>query len=330
MALDETEPLLPLELILQVIEAVLPSHDSAIIPRKHSATKTLLTFTLVSRSTYVVASRLLRQRCVYLDSSRALGTFLRCIPRLWPSLPLVLSLKNITMLYLKPFTHTLDDQPIALWIRELFCEVCESLTRLVIDIPFASMDPFDDHLNVRKTLRDGFARLTKLEEFICIGDYPSLSMAGGETDIWRLWPELQRLVLFKVPMSNHWLWWNIATLPKLHTVIFPRPQRSKEYNIKDEYFRKLPPDDPLLKRKLRVMMVDTEMQYSNVPMNTTDWDEIDPDMWMRVELYTVPTAEYGRDDEWKLCSDWVRQAAVNGTLWEWEGDLAADAGAQDS
>ena len=317
-------PRLPPELILQIIEAVLPSRPGAILSASHPATKTLLALTLVSRVTYEAASRLLRQRCVSLDSSPRLGTFLRCLPRLVPTLPPTLSLRGITTLYLRPFGRTLDDQPLALWVRELFCEVCDSLRRLVVDMPFATMDRWSDHLSVRRTLRDGFARLARLEEFVCVRDYPTLSMADDETDVWRLWPELRRLVLFKVPVDNHWFWWDVATLPQLDTVVLPRPRNVAGVNVKDEYFHKLARDDPLLSREIRLVLVDVEKEH--VPVVTTRWAEIDPAGRMTVEVYDVPTAFYGDEDADDLCSDWVRQAARNGSLWEWKGAVVQQPG----
>lgn len=313
-------PKLPPELLQLVIESVLPANPRALLPTTHSSARTLLALTQVSRLTYKLASKLLRQRCLYLDSDRRLANTLLCMDRFVPTLPPVLSLRNITSLYLSPFAGSLDNQPTAMWVRELFCEVCESLRRLVVHMPFGSLDLLDDHLNVRRTLRNGFEQLTRLEEFVCLGEYPALSTPDMNTDVWRLWPDLQRLVLFNVPADSHWLWWDIATLPHLTHVVLARPQRLELANIKDEYFHKLPRDDPRLDREIKIVLVGVPEELP-ASLTTTRWKEIDPKGRMTVEQYEVPTAFYGDETPSELVTSWVRRAALDSSLWSWEADV---------
>lgn len=311
---------LPPELLQLVVESVLPTNPHALLPTSHSSAKTLLALTQVSRLTYRLASKLLRQRCLYLDSDRRLANTLLCMDRFVPSLPPVLSLRNITSLYLSPFGASLDNQPTAMWVRELFCEVCESLRRLVVHMPFGSLDLMDDHLNVRRTLRDGFEQLARLEEFVCLGEYPALSTPDMNTDVWRLWPDLRRLVLFNVPADSHWLWWDIATLPHLTHVVLARPQRLEVANIKDEYFHKLPRDDPRLDREIKIVLAGVPEEMPGT-LTTTRWKEIDPKGRMTVEQYDVPTAFYGDETPSELVTSWVRRAALDSSIWDWEGDV---------
>ena len=313
---------LPPELLQVVVESVLPSNPKALFPTSHSATRTLLALTRVSRVTYKLASKLLRQRCLHLDSSKRLAKLLLCMDRFVPTLPPTLSLRQVTSLYLSPFETGLDDQPTAKWVRELFCEVSDSLRRLVVQMPFRSLDPLDDHLNVRRTLREGFEQLTRLEEFVCLGDYPALSVADGNTDVWRLWPELRRLVLFDVPADNHWLWWDIATLPKLAHVVLARPQSLEAVNIKDEYFHKLPRDDPALDRQIRVMLLGAA--YEIPPITVARWREIDPRGRMTVEQYEVPMPFYGDETPNEMVTSWIKRGALDGGLWEWKGQMIGE------
>ena len=51
------------------------------------------------------------------------------------------------------------------------------------------------------------------------------------------------------------------------------------------------------------------------------WRDADPEMKMRVMVYDVPTSFYGDEDSITLCQDWVKAAALRGTLWDWEGYL---------
>ncbi|KAF5023341.1 hypothetical protein F66182_4649 [Fusarium sp. NRRL 66182] len=314
-----TQRALPPELLYHVIESVLPSNPHALIPPSHISTKTLLSLSRVSRDAYGVATRLLRERCLYIDSSRRLALLLLCVPRLIASLPPVLSLRNITSLYLAPFGDKLDDQPTASWVRELFCEVCGTLRRLVVDMPFQSLDPLDDHLNVRRTLREGFERLDMLEEFVCLGDYPALSLQDSPTDVWGLWPDLKRLTIFSAPVDSHWLWWYIAAKPMLEHVVLARPLNVEAANIKDEYFHKLPRDDVRLDREIKITLLDAAFVWRGV--KTWRWEEIDPKGRMTVELYDVPTSFYGDEMPRELVTSWVRRGALDGSLWDWEGEV---------
>lgn len=242
---------------------------------------------------------------------------LLCLPRCVPSLRSTLLLRNVTGIYLAPFGATLDDQPTAMWVRELLCEVSETLRRLVVHMPFATLDRLTDHLNVRKILREGFEMLHGLQEFACVGDYPSLSLEDGQTDIWRLWPNLRRLALFNVPLDNHWLWWDIATLPELSCVVLARPQLLKETNIKKEYFHKLPRDDPRLEREIKILLMDVDCSASDVL--STDWKRHDPKNRMTIEVFEVPTAYYGDETAHEVVTSWAKRGALEGSLWGWDG-----------
>ncbi|KAH7170792.1 hypothetical protein EDB81DRAFT_776670 [Dactylonectria macrodidyma] len=319
---------LPLELILHVIEHVVPSNPEILLSSSHPSTKTLLALTRVSRDTYAPAVKLLRQRCVLIDSERRLTSLLVCIPRFTPGLSPSLSLRNITSLYLEPFGETLGDKLTACLVRDLFFEVSESLRKLVIAMPFNSVDVFNDHHGVRKILRSGFESLQKLEEFVSIGDYPSLSLSDGPTDIWRLFHDLKRLTLFHVPLNNHWLWWNIATLSKLEHVILAESQQTSGVNIKDEYFHKLPSTDTRLDRDIMIVLMDIAWKWPHI--TNTGWREIDPRGRMTIGVHTVPNdMESGMtqlldDPVSDPVSTYVKDKVINGTLWDRVVDFVAE------
>lgn len=319
---------LPTELLYHVIEAVLPSNPRALIPPSHISTKTLLSLTRVSRDTYGLASRLLRERCLYIDTSRRLAQLLLCIPRLVPSLPPVMSLRNITSLYLAPFGDKLDDLPTAIWVRELFCEICSTLRRLVVSMPFESLELLDDHLDMRRVLREGFERLEKLEEFVCLGDYPVLSIQDAPTEVWGLWPNLKHLTIFGAPVDNHWLWWYIASQRNLEHVILARSLGVEATNIKEEYFHKLPRDDMRLDRNIKITLLDAAFVWRGV--KTSRWKEYDPKGRMTVELYDVPTSFYGDETPRELVTTWVKRGALDGSLWDWKGDTVKETTTNDT
>ncbi|RGP65316.1 hypothetical protein FLONG3_9292 [Fusarium longipes] len=298
------------ELHYHIIEAVLPSNPRTIIPPWHISTKTLVSLTRVSRSTRKVAMRLLLERCPYVDTSRRLELLL-CVPRLY--------LTNITSLYLTPFGNKLNDLPKARLVRKLFFAVRRTLRRLVIDMP---SELVDDHMNVRRILGQGFERLTKLHEFVCLGDYPVLSIQEAPTKVWDVWPDLRRLVIFGAPINNHRLWWHIATRHNLEQVILARPLAVEATNIKEEFFNKLPRDDKRLDRDIKITLLDAAFVCRKV--NTWRWKEYDPEGRITVEVYDVPTSFYGDETPEELVAAWVRRGALNGNLWDWEGEVVED------
>ncbi|PHH67181.1 hypothetical protein CDD81_2950 [Ophiocordyceps australis] len=315
---------LPVELLLHIVECLVPPrHARALLPASHACTKTLLALTRVSRALYPKASRLLRQHCAVLDSRQRLARYRECMARMVPTLPAPSpSLRHITWLHLAPFGASLDDEQTATWVRELLCELSDTLRRLVVQMPFGSLDPLNDHLSVRRTLRTGFEQLSRLDEFVCLGEYPALSVPDGHTDVWRLWPELRRVALFDVPLDSHWLWWDIATLPHLEHVLLARPQHLGATNIKDEYFHKLPRGDRRLGRHIRITLVDVAYHLDRV--DTARWGEIDSSGLMTVEAVEVPLPFYGDETPQKLVTDWVRRRALDGTLWTWSGQRVGD------
>ncbi|KPM40936.1 hypothetical protein AK830_g5591 [Neonectria ditissima] len=308
---------LPLELLCHVMESVLPPNPSVLLPASHVSTKTLLALTLVCRDTYRMANKLLRQRCVLIDTKSRLADYLVCMQRFVPTMPAPPSLSAITSLYLEPFGRLLNDLLAAMWMRELLCQVSDTLRRLVVLIPFQNAQPLHNWQELRRTLREGFERLHKLEEFVAIGDYPVLSVPDAPTDVWRLWPELKRLTLFNAPTDNHWLWWDIATLPKLQHVILARPLSIATTNIKDEYFHKLPRDDARLDRDIRIVLME-DGGLAPPEMRTARWKEIDPHGRMTVELQAVPENPVRFMDPAKLVADFVKEQALSGCLWDGE------------
>ena len=255
---------------------------------------------------------------MHLASFRQLAELTLCMSRLVPSLPPGFSLANITSLYLRPFGPKLDEIPTAKLVKSLFVEVSQSLKKLIIEMPFGTLDTADDHYGVKLTLRDCFNHLSELEEFVAIGEYPELSLPEWQTDVWRLFPCLKRLALFHVPMSSHWLWWNIATLNNLQHVIFAQCRHLSGSNIKEKYFHTLPSDEPALKKRLKVMLMDSA--YETEDVSTVRWKQIDAEERLTVETYSVPLPFYGDESTQQLVTDWVRRCALDGTLWDLDGE----------
>lgn len=250
---------LPIEILLQIIHCVAPPHRRALIPLHHSSTQTLLSLARVCKATHGEATKLFRQHCVFLNTSRRLADLLLCIE--WQrqqqqqdqapkrAHALGSSLRCLTSLYLAPFQRSLDDLPIAIWACEMLFEVAPTLRRLVVKMPFASLPPQEDHLGVHRRLYEGLASLRRLEEFVCLDGYPvgSQSDAGvyqyvdagerpGIGDVWKNWPRLRRLALFGVSLDEGSLWRALGGLAVLEEVILARAAHIDVVNVKEEYF----------------------------------------------------------------------------------------------
>lgn len=341
-------PKLPLELIFSIIASLLG--DPKIIQNpSHSSTKALLSFTLVCRATYPVATNYLREQYLFIDNDRRLRDLINTvestkhrtqgysgtgadIPR---SLPIQ---RPISSLYLSPFAQTLDNQPTAIWIRELFCLVHPTLRRLVIDIPLRSLYPADDHLNVRKTLREAFSLLTALEEFTSVRDELYLDIlepewrTEKETAVWTMWPKLRRLALYNVDADERF-WKSVRNMSELDTVVLTRADGLESTCMKSEYFGTAPvggtsdgtgnmvEGESAPPRPLKVVIVNISTNQPNYMAGRWKWDKVDPNNVMKVMTYDVPTSFYGDENPIYLCQDWVRMAALRGEVWDWEGDM---------
>ncbi|KAF2253973.1 hypothetical protein BU26DRAFT_516226 [Trematosphaeria pertusa] len=297
---------LPLELVLNVITCSLPKPNVLLTP-SHPITQLLYSFALVCKETRRVANRYLRQHCLYLSSELRLRSLLLTIP----TRP---DLRSITALFLAPFGETIDDQPTATWVRELFSYTCTTLKRLIIDIPLRSLYPEHDHLGVRNILREGFQRLEQLEEFVSVRDelFLDITWHGDEPAFWRHWPKLRRLALYN-PDTHADFWRGVAKNPQLETLVLTRADGLRDVNIKAEYFQRA-------SRPLKVLLInveDDQVRFGN--MRRFAWDAVDPKMKMTIATYNVPLFE--EENPIEGCQEYVKTGAEHGTLWDWEGEI---------
>ncbi|PSN71003.1 hypothetical protein BS50DRAFT_477034, partial [Corynespora cassiicola Philippines] len=269
---------LPLELVLHVITCSLPKYPNVLLRPSHPITQTLLSFTLVCHETRRLANRYLRQHCVYLASETSLRSYLLTIP----GRP---DLRNINSLLLAPFgpRDTIDDQPTAFFVRELFNYTCTNLKRLVIDIPLRSLDPEDDHLGVRQILRAGFERLENLEELVSVRDelYLNVSPRGDEPEVWTGWQRLRHLALYNVDADEDF-WSDVAHMPQLESLVLTRADGLGETDIKAQYFNHS-------QRPLRILLVNVEDDHVKLKhMPRASWATVDPENVMTIMRYNVP------------------------------------------
>lgn len=133
---------LQIELVLNIITCALPAAPYATLGPAHPTTKLLVAFSLVCHETGRLAVRYLQKYCVSLDSKARLESFLKTVPH-QPGL------RQITSLSLTPFERDINDLRACYWIRELLCHTCDTLKKLVIDIPLRTCLPQEDLLGVR-------------------------------------------------------------------------------------------------------------------------------------------------------------------------------------
>ena len=293
---------LPLELVLNIVACALPASD-AILPPSHDVTKLLLSFSLVCHETRRVAIRYLRERCVYLSSSKRLSSYILAIKN-------EPELRNATAISLSPFGDTIDDQPICCWVRELFSYTCTTLRRLVIDIPLRSLYPEDDHLAVRPILREAFERLENIEEFVSTRDelYLEITDSGRHPAVWRSWKKLKRLALYNVDLT-FWFWQDVAHLPALETLVLSRSDGNDE-SLDDwaEYFN-------FTEKSLKLIMLGSERQRL-VPNELVSGRVKNRDQVAVVPMIRSVWLRHTWDFSIEECHEFVREHAEKGTLWD--------------
>ncbi|KAF2178406.1 hypothetical protein K469DRAFT_718217 [Zopfia rhizophila CBS 207.26] len=201
-----------LELVLNIITCSLPKYPNVLLHPSHPITQTLLSFTWYAEKHAVsqIATSCHTAYIYRLNHVFARFSFKFQTGQNSAKSPISSS----------PFNHTINDQPTATWVRELFNYTSPSLTRFIIDIPLRSLYPENDHPNVRRMLREGFLRLESLEEFVSVRDelYLDTMHHGGEPEVWRSWPTLRRLALYKVD-AEMGFWNNVGCMPRLDTLV---------------------------------------------------------------------------------------------------------------
>lgn len=291
----------PLELVLNVITCSLPAHDEILSPT-HDVTKALLTWTLVCHETRRLANRYLRERCVYLDSSRRLSTYLVAARR-------NPELGRATTLSLSPFEHTINNLPLCSEVRALFSLTCGTLRRLVIDIPLRSLYPEDDHQSVRRVLRDGFEQLANLEEFVSTKDelYLEVTEDGRHPAVWQNWKKLKRLALYNVDLTFYFFR-DLARLAHLDTLVLSRPDGNDE-SLDDwaEYFK-------LADRPFKLLMLGTERRRL-IPDTLLSGRIKNRAEALHVPKITSVWLHHTIDFDIEECQAFVREHAERGTLW---------------
>ncbi|KOS18490.1 hypothetical protein ESCO_000902 [Escovopsis weberi] len=270
------------------------------------------------------------------------------------SLAPIMPLRHMTSLYLEPFAEKerLGEAGTAAAVGGLLAQVGGTLRRLVVRMPFGPRGEGGEEeeeveeeqeeeeeevvvvVRAKRLLRDGLARLGALEEFVCLGSYPTLGCPGGPGEaadpVWRQWPLLERLVLFGAPVRSGWLWREMAEVPRLESVVLACPERPRGgggaggVNIKRELlgaWRGMRMEaetetETGMGMGMKVTVVDLAYEMEGL-VDREGWEAMDPGGRVRVGEVEVPLSFYGDEERVEAVTAWVRRGALDGSIWGW-------------
>lgn len=233
--------------------------------------------------------------------------------------------------YLAPFyADGLDDQPTAIWIYELLSLLRDSLSHLVIDIPLRSLHPWQDHLNVRPTLRSAFCELRRLETFVSVRDELYLdtrdrSEAGmRQQPVWSRWHGLKKLALYNVDVTDEEFRGGLMCLPRLEKLVLTRADGLDVLSLADELSLGS-------EREVSVVLVDGQSMHHRVryepssaanPTSMQTWMDEEEEAVegqdkekgiqgaMTVVQVDVPMMLEHRSHVIEICQEWVKDRAL--------------------
>lgn len=328
--MQKTMPHLPTEIILQVIDNLVDFGQvrPVAIDARDVRTRVLCSLLTVSRTVHSVAKRHLWTSCMYIDSPHRLELLLRSLHE--P--PFSFGLKPlVTNLYLSPYHGNIDNAKTAARILDLYTTIGPTLKRLVSNIPLRSLHPEEDMNLVRPVLRRAHMRLVNLEEFTSVTDElflvtkPDHWNNEPELEVWTLWPNLRRLALYNVLVSERWAD-SIKSMAHLETLALTRADGLAQFPLPQLFARR---DDF---HALRILIINDSNFNFNDDVNmghgetyeSSNGDEVAvPDMRDykgTVEIVKVPVTIYaGQENSIKGIQRRVRDAALEDTLWAGEG-----------
>ncbi|KAK6958324.1 hypothetical protein Daesc_001122 [Daldinia eschscholtzii] len=291
--MDQTENKsirLPMEIIFQIMSALLPANEKAHLPPWHEAGKLLLAFSRVSHATHDEAIRKLKERCLYASVSRNCRFVLSLKAYQRSNLPLPSIFTNIRRMYICFMGNGSLGRTL-----ELFDHIGPSLRSLTLDYfsPVIELDP-----NEQPEWRRCFKKLTQLEELACTIEILMMASDPNNRDKGEpLWPNLKRLGIIICYMAFD-ISWLFAQSPQLNHIVLRKTVRP---NLAIQI---LPPrDDPshqLPKTPVTVAISEHEDQSIQ--------DKYVEDDRLRVLKYALPGKQWSSEIWWR--------AVLGGMLWD--------------
>ncbi|KAF2636572.1 hypothetical protein P280DRAFT_472810 [Massarina eburnea CBS 473.64] len=311
---------LPLELFLVVLDQLVATssgHPPIAYGPSDSVTKALRALTLVSRTSYLSASRYLYAHCLYLNTTTNYTQFRRTIGLDIGKTPLTLEYgeagRNDDLFYEADIPRIITSAFISpektgpwgcgkvLMVRlpqiiDLGNRIGQTLKRLALDMQ-PVYTPGSQILSVKPhtATNNIFLHMPNLEDLICSYDVTDYFPHPP--------PNLKRLAMTFQGMDDLHLDFCFA-ISSLEILVCLRPEELQAADI-DKLF------DRYKGHHIDIVLVDVNAHHCTPP-NTRDWEEED-----RVKIWEVdvPRSYYGDDDELILCDSWIWTHGVNGTLW---------------
>ncbi|RTE76758.1 hypothetical protein BHE90_008769 [Fusarium euwallaceae] len=320
-------PYLPLELILQVLEASLPpGGPGRVFNPSCPDGQLLVAWTQVCRATYVPATCLLRKHFVYIDSITRLRNLLQCMadsntlkantkPTLLPTIPL----SSVSSIYLGLDRADMESPQIASLVRDLFTHIGQSLRRLILDLPWGRTPPNDMvNTHLHNMFSESFTALTGIEELIAVGGLPAVDRWSHVHHLCQQWSNLQRLAAFQVNLAEQGLWHNIARAHSLEQLVIAQPflLRLNTWNVKASINEHWDPEfggNSSCARPLSITIANHE--FSPPIIDTSNDSLHDPQGLINVSSFDVPIADTTKARVDCICRDWLLQEAKQDTLW---------------
>ena len=312
---------LPLELFLDVLDQLVGTHNGqhpvAYAP-SNIITKTLRALTLVSRTTYLIATQYLYSHCLYLDSCTTYARFRRALGLNLGHHPQALdygeagrneelfaeaqALRHIKSIFISPTeVRRLIEGNYTPLVRlpqiiDLFNAIGISLKRLALDLspiyaPPSEVEQIRPHITENRV----FSHMLQLEELIVSYDVVNYFRHPP--------PNLKRLAITTQEMSDLEIAFCLKT-PSLQTLVMMRPVNLAAKTI-DTIFRSYDG------KSLDVVLVDVNSNH-RTPNKTRNWTHQDT---VRIWEADVPVSFYGDEDDIILCDAWIWNHGVGGTLW---------------
>ena len=311
--------ILPPELFLNILDQLVGSYNGQLpiaYAPSNPVTKVLRALTLVSRATYIVASRYLYSYCVHLHNCtsyarfrRTQGLTLRCGPASFrvgePGRNDELSdqarfRRQITSMFVSPRHEDQDGQSTPMirlpYVIDLFQSIGTTLKRLALDLqPLHAPHREVSLMKLHTRESSIFINMPVLEELIISYDV---------LDYFRFPPPgLKRLAITAQGLTE--LQEDFyRLLPYLQQFVFLRPPAMTATHINRWM-------DLYTGKSLDIILVDVSANHATPPGTRVCDDEDNVKIWE----VDVPTSFYGDDDDLILCDNYIWTHAVNGTLW---------------
>lgn len=317
-------PYLPLELILQVLEASLPpGGPGRVFDPSCPDGQLLVAWTQVCHATYRPASRLLRQHFVYMNSLTRLRNFLQCMAdsNTWEqsTLPPTIPPSSISSIYLRLGRADMESPQIASLVGDLFKHLSKSLRRLILDLPWGRTPPNDTiNSHLHHMFSESFTALTGIEELIAVGGLPAVDRWSHVHHLCQKWSNLRRLAAFQVNLAEQGLWHSISRSKSLEQLVIAQPflLRLNTWNIKASIHEHWDPKfggNSTYSRPLSITIANHE--FSPPIIDTTGDALHDPRGLISVSSLDVPITDTTNARVDYICRDWLLEEAKQDTLW---------------